>query len=399
MSNNKRNNNSKVKIDELSAISSSDKPVEIKVKEQKEETKLCAPSVKVKIQGKDYDAYPYTTDEDMQSLQGWRLPYYVEIDNEKYVMDLLPYSIGKDKLYSAKIDLEMTDIYTLEAEYQKTFKPVYKIVSPYTFEPTDKDRAGVAKFVESLWAQKIYPVFTVENFAAINDDIKIVLIRQLIENGRDRSDFNRESIDEQSINEYIKYRISKSRKSLEDSLKRIGYKKTIDLEKETEKNRFYRRVIYTGQNSQLVLMHLQEGENIPEESHIGEQFIRVEKGHLLVEFSPEDRGVVSSAVVKSGQSIIIPFNQRHKVTAVKETFLYSVYSFNIGKTIHNPGTVHRDASEAKRAESRKEMTQPKIKGVVEDDEEDILNILDRRNVNTEEQVLSDGEEEDGYTSP
>ena len=55
-----------------------------------------------------------------------------------------------------------------------------------------------------------------------------------------------------------------------------GFK--IDLEKATLENTDYRRVLYTAHNSQLVLMSLKPGEEIGEEVHKLDQFIRIEQG-------------------------------------------------------------------------------------------------------------------------
>ena len=53
-----------------------------------------------------------------------------------------------------------------------------------------------------------------------------------------------------------------------------------DIEAMTEANSDYRRVLYTAAQMQLVLMALQPGEEIGEETHEdGTQFIRVEKGN------------------------------------------------------------------------------------------------------------------------
>ena len=48
-----------------------------------------------------------------------------------------------------------------------------------------------------------------------------------------------------------------------------------DIEKLTEENADYRRVLYTARNMQLVLMALQPGEEVHDD---GDQFFRVEKG-------------------------------------------------------------------------------------------------------------------------
>ena len=51
-----------------------------------------------------------------------------------------------------------------------------------------------------------------------------------------------------------------------------------DIENDTLENTDFRRVLYTGNNSQLVLMSLRPNEEIGEEIHSLDQFIRVESG-------------------------------------------------------------------------------------------------------------------------
>ncbi len=48
-----------------------------------------------------------------------------------------------------------------------------------------------------------------------------------------------------------------------------------NIEKTTKENTDYRRVLYTGKNSQLVVMSLNPGEEIGEETHELDQFIRI----------------------------------------------------------------------------------------------------------------------------
>jgi len=56
-----------------------------------------------------------------------------------------------------------------------------------------------------------------------------------------------------------------------------GY--VTNLEQETEKNADFRRVLYTGKHSQLVLMSLKPREEIGEETHEDvDQFFRFESG-------------------------------------------------------------------------------------------------------------------------
>ena len=51
-----------------------------------------------------------------------------------------------------------------------------------------------------------------------------------------------------------------------------------NIEKDTGENENFRKVLYTAKNSQLVLMALKPGEEIGEEIHTLDQFIRVEEG-------------------------------------------------------------------------------------------------------------------------
>jgi mannose-6-phosphate isomerase-like protein (cupin superfamily) len=54
---------------------------------------------------------------------------------------------------------------------------------------------------------------------------------------------------------------------------------TANLEADTRKNTDFRRVLYTGKYSQLVLMHLKPGEEIGEETHDDvDLFFRFEEG-------------------------------------------------------------------------------------------------------------------------
>ena len=46
----------------------------------------------------------------------------------------------------------------------------------------------------------------------------------------------------------------------------------INIEKETIKNKLYRKIIYTDKNQQIVLMSLNMGEYIPMETHKVTQF-------------------------------------------------------------------------------------------------------------------------------
>jgi len=97
-----------------------------------------------------------------------------------------------------------------------------------------------------------------------------------------------------------------------------------NLEIETKKNTDFMRVLYTGKNSQLVLMCLKPGEEIGEEVHEDrDQFFRFDQGEGAVVID----GVKS--VVKDGSGVIVPAGARHNVlntSAKQDLRLYTIYS-------------------------------------------------------------------------
>ena len=96
------------------------------------------------------------------------------------------------------------------------------------------------------------------------------------------------------------------------------------IEKETLKNDDFRRVIYTGKFSQLVLMCLKPGEDIGSEVHdTVDQFFRFEEGEGKVVIDDVEHKV------HDGMAVIVPSGAKHNVvnTSKKEKLrLYTVYS-------------------------------------------------------------------------
>ena len=64
-----------------------------------------------------------------------------------------------------------------------------------------------------------------------------------------------------------------------------------NIEKETKDNNLYRKVIFTAHYSQLVLMSLKPGEEIGEEIHGLDQFLRFEEGEGKVVLNGEEFSV------------------------------------------------------------------------------------------------------------
>jgi mannose-6-phosphate isomerase-like protein (cupin superfamily) len=94
-----------------------------------------------------------------------------------------------------------------------------------------------------------------------------------------------------------------------------------NIEKDTLKNKNYRKVLYTG-DFQLVLMSLIPGQEIGNEVHPHTtQFIRVEKGSGMAYVGE------NSYRLKDGDAIVIPAGKWHNVVAGKKGLkLYTIYS-------------------------------------------------------------------------
>ena len=105
-------------------------------------------------------------------------------------------------------------------------------------------------------------------------------------------------------------------------------------------NANFRRVLYTGKNSQLVLMNLKPGEEIGEEVHKTiDQFFRFEKGEGTVSID----GIKQK--VNDGDAVIVPAGAKHNVTntsKTKELRLYTIYS----PPEHQDGTVCKTKADA-----------------------------------------------------
>src|SRR5512136_2260117 len=99
---------------------------------------------------------------------------------------------------------------------------------------------------------------------------------------------------------------------------------SANLEEQTVKNTDFRRVLYTGKYSQLVLMNLKPKEEIGEETHDDvDQFFRFEEGEgsVIIDGVKHD--------VKDGSGVVVPSGAKHNVvntSKVKNLKLYTIYS-------------------------------------------------------------------------
>lgn len=110
-----------------------------------------------------------------------------------------------------------------------------------------------------------------------------------------------------------------------------------NIEKITLENTDYRRVLYTAKNSQLVVMNIQPGDAIGEETHHLDQFIRLEQGSGTAILDGIEHEI------KDDYAIVIPAGTKHNVinTGTQEMKLYSVYS----PPEHKDGTIHPTKAE------------------------------------------------------
>ena len=99
----------------------------------------------------------------------------------------------------------------------------------------------------------------------------------------------------------------------------MSYK--VNIENKTLDNTYYRNVLYTTENIQLVLMNLRPKQEIGNEKHDGSQFIRVESG--------SGTAIVAGKkyYLADGSVLIINQETYHNIIAGKNGMkLYAIYS-------------------------------------------------------------------------
>lgn len=118
----------------------------------------------------------------------------------------------------------------------------------------------------------------------------------------------------------------------------VGY--VGNIEKETLANNNFRRVVFTGKYSQLVVMSLLPNEEIGVEVHpTVDQFFRVDAGEGKVVMNREEHPI------GNGDAIVVPAGTEHNVintSASQPLKLYTIYS----PPQHKDGTVHATKAEA-----------------------------------------------------
>jgi mannose-6-phosphate isomerase-like protein (cupin superfamily) len=126
-----------------------------------------------------------------------------------------------------------------------------------------------------------------------------------------------------------------------------------NIEKDTVENGNFRKVLYTGKNSQLVLMSLAPKEEIGMEVHEkNDQFFRFEKGEgkCIIDGNEYD--------LKDGVAIVVPAGAQHNIINTSENEelkLYTIYS----PAHHKDGIIRatKKEAEANEAEFDGQMTE------------------------------------------
>lgn len=114
----------------------------------------------------------------------------------------------------------------------------------------------------------------------------------------------------------------------------------IKLESETKNNSDFRRVLYTNEQIQLVLMSLKPGEEIGLETHPeNDQFFRFDAGNGKV--------VINSNTyeVTDGDAIIVPKGAEHNVINTSETEDLKFYTL-YAPAHHKDGVIRHTREEA-----------------------------------------------------
>lgn len=113
-----------------------------------------------------------------------------------------------------------------------------------------------------------------------------------------------------------------------------------NIEELTTENRDFRRVLYTGKNTQLVLMSIAPGSEIGLEVHEeNDQFFRFEAGEGKVTIDDNEY------TVADGSAVIVPAGAQHNVVNTSDSEplqLYTLYS----PPHHKDGIVRATKEEA-----------------------------------------------------
>lgn len=116
-----------------------------------------------------------------------------------------------------------------------------------------------------------------------------------------------------------------------------GY--VTNIEAVTKENTTFRTVLYTDERVQLVVMSIPVSEDIGEEVHHLDQFLRIESGTGTAILD----GV--SHEIMDGSAIIVPTGTRHNIVNTSSDLPLKLYSLYAPPN-HKDGTVHATKADA-----------------------------------------------------
>lgn len=118
--------------------------------------------------------------------------------------------------------------------------------------------------------------------------------------------------------------------------------RVIDIEDVAEENDAFRKVVFTAEKAQLVVMSLAPSEEIGLETHDADQVLYVAEGDGTATIDGTDRPL------EEGAALCVPAGTEHNVinTGDEPMKIITLYA----PPQHAPGTVHRTKADAEEAE-------------------------------------------------
>lgn len=114
---------------------------------------------------------------------------------------------------------------------------------------------------------------------------------------------------------------------------------TTSIEKDAGGNDYFRKVLYTAKHCQLVVMSLKPLEDIGEEVHELDQFIRCEAG--------TGKAVLDGVehLISAGVAVIVPSRTKHNITNTSSSEAMKLYTLYAPPN-HRDGVVHETKADA-----------------------------------------------------
>lgn len=111
-----------------------------------------------------------------------------------------------------------------------------------------------------------------------------------------------------------------------------------NIEKETLDNDNFRKVLFTSDYGQLVVMNLLPNEEIGEEIHHVDQFFRLEKGQAKIIIDGKENSLTD------GHVAIVPSGSKHNVINTSSSEFLKLYTIYMPPQ-HKDGTIHKTREE------------------------------------------------------